>query len=68
MLFRFLLFLLAGLLIIPRLLRLLAPRRPEPQSRPRRADPKQPERHDPLQDLTRQDITDVDYEEIPPEE
>ena len=62
---RFLVFLFASLVVIPRLLRLLAPsgrQAPERPSAPRPASPP-----DSLSDLTSQDISDADYEELPPE-
>ena len=63
---KFLLFLLAILLLIPRLMRLLVPRRPRGADPGRRTGPEQ--RDERLRDLTRQDISDADYEEIPPED
>jgi hypothetical protein len=63
---KFLLFLLAILILIPRLMRLLVPRRPPADDQARR--PRETRQEDRLRDLTRQDISDADYEEIPPEE
>ncbi len=76
---RLLLLILAALWLIPRLLRLLLPRgtgehrtgagRFRRDRRPGggQADSR-PERPDRLRDLTQQDISDADYEEIPPED
>jgi len=63
---KFLLLLLALILLVPRLLRLLVPRSPSPRGEQQKRQPRQ----DPevLKDLTQQDISDADYEEIPPEE
>jgi hypothetical protein len=63
---KFLLFLLAVLILIPRLMRLLVTRRPPSGDRTRRTGPTRAD--DRLRDLTRQDISDADYEEIPEEE
>jgi len=74
---RILLFILAGLWLIPRLMRLFLPRRPaEPRvgrgaRRRDRRDPAPdgaPDPPDRLRDLTQQDISDADFEEIPPED
>jgi hypothetical protein len=73
---RLLLLILAALWLVPRILRLLGPgRRGEPRDplgrfRRRRSRPRTgaPERPDHLRDLTQQDISDADYEEIPPED
>jgi hypothetical protein len=63
---RFLIILFAGLLIIPRLVRLLSTRKPAERPSSRAESP--PAADDPLRDLTQQDISDADYEEIPPED
>ncbi len=64
---RTILLILAGLWILPRLVRLLTAGRP-PRPRARDASPGSPEPPSHLQDLTRQDISDAEFEEIPPEE
>jgi hypothetical protein len=63
---RTLLLLLAGLWVLPRLLRLLGGGRRRPDQAPPPAGAR--EREDRLQNLTQQDISDAEFEEIPPEE
>jgi hypothetical protein len=68
MLLRTILLILAGLWIIPRILRLLRGGHSGPElKRPGNpaADPDHGKR---LRDLTQQDISDAEFEEIPPEE
>jgi len=79
---RFIVLFLASLWILPRLMRLLGGSKTGPhwsrdrlgrRDRPERTDRQGPARTsdkpgDPLQDLTQQDITDAEFEEIPPEE
>jgi len=62
---RFLILILAGLWLLPRLLRLL--RSGSDQRRPQVRPADSPTRDERLRDLTRQDISDADFEEIPPE-
>ncbi|HOX26337.1 MAG TPA: hypothetical protein PLL30_07105 [Candidatus Krumholzibacteria bacterium] len=63
--FKFLVLLLAVLWFLPRLLRLLGTRDGD-RRQEIRAQRRTP-RDDRLQDLNRQDISDADFEEIPPE-
>jgi hypothetical protein len=63
---KFLFILFTGLLVIPRLLRLLASGSRRGVERPPEPRPSSPP--DSLSELTRQDISDADYEELPPEE
>ena len=67
---KFLFLLFVGLLVIPRLLGALIPRRTKSTRTKSRPDSRPGGKQDPddLRDLTRQDITDADYEDIPPEE
>jgi hypothetical protein len=66
MIWRFFLVLLLAFWAIRRLLR--AARRPSRRTGSRRASRDRGQDSAPLADLTRQDISDADYEEIPPEE
>jgi len=62
--------LLVAFLVARMMLRAFLPtrprRKPDAEPRPPRTGGKAPE--EPLRDLTRQKITDADYEELPPEE
>ena len=64
MLLRLLVILLLVFWVVPLIRRALAGRPPAP---PRRADPIPPGRDDHLENLTRQDISDAEFEEFPPD-
>ena len=64
---RFLLLLLAGLWFVPRLLRLLGAAKAGPRQSDRTTQGS-PQARDPLRNLSQQDISDAEFEEIPPQE